>query len=241
MSGHFVTAIILAGGTGKRLGGEVPKQFLDLAGDPLLVHSLSTFQGSQRVDAIVVVLPESRPRFIDEMIALPKVCSVTNGGETRQASLGQGLQCLPDETDVVMVHDAARPLMRDSLVHRVLEGLVEGSFHGAIPGIPIEDSIKEVSISKQVLRTRAREGIWRAQTPQAFLRGPLEDSLARADAEYFLADDCSELLLRAGYTVVAVDGDSWNLKVTRPLDLALCERILESRKTAKSPPIEPPP
>lgn len=238
MSGPFVTAIVLAGGTGERLGGEVPKQFLDLAGDPMLVHSLSTFQGSKPVDAVVVVLPESRPRFIDQMIAMPKVCSVTNGGETRQASLGQGLHCLPDETDVVMVHDAARPLMRDSLVHRVLEGLT-GSVHGAIPGIPIEDSMKEISLSKQVLRTRSREGIWRAQTPQAFLRGPLEDSLARADAEYFVADDCSELLLRAGYTVVAVEGDAWNLKVTRPLDLALCERILESRKTAQSRPIEP--
>lgn len=238
MSDHFVTAIVLAGGTGERLGGEIPKQFLDLAGDPMLVHSLSTFQASKSVDAVVVVLPEIRPRFIDQVIAMPKVCSVTNGGETRQASLAQGLHCLPDETDIVMVHDAARPLVRDPLVQRVLEALT-GSIHGAIPGIRIEDSIKEVSLSRQVLRTRSREGIWRAQTPQAFFRGPLEDSLARADADYFQADDCSELLLRAGYTVVAVAGDSWNLKVTRPLDLALCERILESRRSAQSRPVEP--
>jgi 2-C-methyl-D-erythritol 4-phosphate cytidylyltransferase len=222
-----VTAVLLAGGQGFRAGSTTPKQFLDLAGRPLLVHSLLVFEATPEVTSVVVVLPDEVPDFVRGAIALPKVVSVTTGGAIRQASLAEGLACLPEETEVVVVHDAARPLVSPGLVGASLEALAD--WDGVVVAVPVEDAVKEVSSTSEIVRARTRSGLWRAQTPQVFLREALEDALARADAEGLVADDCSELATRAGYRVRVVPGDPWNLKVTRPQDLALCERIIESR------------
>lgn len=203
------------------------KQFVDLAGKPVIVHSLLAIEAAPEIDAIVMVLPVDRPGFIEQEIASSKVCSITNGGESRQASLSQGLVCLPEQTDIVVVHDAARPLVRPELVARVVRGIQAGH-HGCISGLPMDDAVKEVSASGEIFGSRSKNGLWRAQTPQAFLRTPLEDALARADAEGIEAEDCSELLVRAGYRVSTVEGDVLNIKVTRPKDLWLCENILTS-------------
>jgi 2-C-methyl-D-erythritol 4-phosphate cytidylyltransferase len=198
----------------------------------MFVHPLEALDRAARVSAIVVVLPEERPDFVDEHLSKEKICSIANGGASRQVSLGQGLECLPEETTVVLVHDAARPLLDRRLIDRVLDGF-DGSFHGVISAIPMDDSIKEVSDAREILSARARRSLWRAQTPQAFLRDSLEDALARADAEGIDCDDCSELLTRAGYRVKVVEGDPWNLKVTRPKDVSLAEAILAARADAK--------
>lgn len=225
MTGGFVTAILLAGGSGKRIGG-VPKQFLDVGGRPMLVHSLLALEATARVSAVVVVLPEVSPPFVGEAIALPKVRSVAIGGSTRQASLGEGLICIPDETAVVLVQDAARPLLTPGLVDRVLDGF-DGSCEGVVCAIPVDDALKSVSLADQtVLESRSRSSLWRAQTPQAFLRACLEDSLARADARGLASEDCSEMAVRAGYKVRVVRGDRGNLKVTEQEDLRLCEALL---------------
>lgn len=221
-------ALLMAAGRSERFGGDLPKQFLELAGEPMLIHSIRAFSSTDEVDSIVVVLPQQRPAFVDEAIGLPKVVSVAAGGATRQASLGRGLVCVPDETSVVVVHDAARPLVRPALIRSVLEGL-GGSFDGIICGLAVEDALKEVSRDHEILRSRSRGGLWRAQTPQAFAREPLEGALARADAEGIACDDCSELLTRAGYRVGVVPGDPWNLKATGPEDLALLESLLARR------------
>jgi len=224
----FVTAVVLAGGKGARMGQELPKQFLDLGGRPVLLHSLEALESCRDVDATVVVLPDTRPSFIDSEIDLPKVCSVAIGGETRQSSLSQGLVCLPEQTDVVLVQDAARPLVTRALISKVLSG-IDGAFHGAIAALPMEDAIKEVAESDEILGSKTKQGLWRAQTPQVFLRASLEDALARADANGIETEDCSELLVRAGYRVKAIEGDPSNIKVTRPEDLRICESILASR------------
>lgn len=230
-AGQHVTAVLLAAGSGQRAGGAVPKQFLDLAGRPMLVHSLLAFEASERVTSVVVVLPEERPLAVEQAVALPKVWSVASGGPTRQASLAEGLACLPEQAAVVLVHDAARPLVSAGLVERVLEG-VGGVYEGAIAAVPVDDAVKEVSAGGEILQARPRTGQWRAQTPQAFLRECLEDSLARADAEGVVCEDCSEMATRAGYRVRVVMGDPFNLKATRPRDLWLCERILAARVAA---------
>jgi 2-C-methyl-D-erythritol 4-phosphate cytidylyltransferase len=203
------------------------KQFMDLSGKPVLIHSLNVIESAQEIDAAVLVLPQDRPRFIDQEIDQPKVCSITGGGPTRQASLSQGLVCLPDETDIVVVHDAARPLASPALFGSVVNGIRQG-FHGCVAALTMDDAVKEVSSSGEIHGSRSKTGLWRAQTPQAFLRSPLEDALTRADAEGIEAEDCSELLIRAGYRVSVVEGEVSNLKVTRPKDLWLCESILAS-------------
>ncbi|MGH2768224.1 MAG: 2-C-methyl-D-erythritol 2,4-cyclodiphosphate synthase, partial [Actinomycetota bacterium] len=136
----------------------------------------------------------------------------------------------------VMVHDAARPLLSSELVGRVLEALERGGADGVVCAIPLEDAIKEVSEQHGIARSAPREGLWRAQTPQAFRRDCLEDALARAEADGFVAADCSELATRAGHRVTVVEGDPWNLKVTRPEDLALCETILTVRAASVGDP-----
>lgn len=223
----FVTAVVLAGGSSSRMPNGLQKQFVDLAGKPLITHSLLAIESAPEVDATVVVLPADRPAFIDQEINLPKVCSVTTGGNSRQSSLSQGLVCLPEQTEIVVVHDAARPLVRPTLFSKVVNGMQSGE-HGCVTGLPMDDAVKEVSASGEVYGGRTKRGLWRAQTPQAFVRSSLDDALARADAEGVEAEDCSELLVTAGYRVSIVEGDVWNIKVTRPKDLWLCESILAS-------------
>lgn len=227
----FVTAILLAAGRGSRAGSELPKQFLELAGRPMLLHPIETLRASARVSALVIVLPEERPPAIDEALDLPEVASITAGGPERQSSLGEGMVCIPDETSIVLVHDAARPLLRPELIDRVLDAL-DGAHHGAICAVAVDDAIKEVSADSEILAAKARNGLWRAQTPQAFLRESLEDALARTEADGVSCEDCSEMLTRAGYRVKVVEGDPWNLKVTLPKDLSLAEYILRARKEA---------
>lgn len=227
----FVTAVLLGGGRGKRTGDETPKQFLDLAGRPMVAHALGTLDASPRVSAVVVVLPEDRPRFVEEHLDKEKLVSIATGGPTRQASLSCGLECLPEDTAIVLVHDAARPLVTNMLIEKALDGF-DGGCHGVVCAIRADDAIKEVSEDGDVLAARNREGLWRAQTPQVFLRDSLEDALARADADGIEVEDCSELLTRVGYRVRIVEGDPWNLKVTRPTDIALAEAILTARVDA---------
>jgi 2-C-methyl-D-erythritol 4-phosphate cytidylyltransferase len=231
----FVTAVVLAGGSGERFGADVAKQFLDLAGRPMLAHALAAMERTRQVTATVVVLPVERPPFVDLALkGLAKLSSVTNGGPTRQASLGEGLICLPEETEIVLVHDAARPAVQPSLIARVVAALEDGDGphaidtpnDGAVPAVPVDDALKEVTSEGLVVGRRSRAGLWRAQTPQGFRRECIEDALARADAEGTLCEDCAEMVVRAGYRVRVVPGDPINLKATRREDLRLLEALL---------------
>lgn len=228
MNGPHVTAIVLAAGRSERAGGLAPKQFLDLAGRPLVAHSLEVFESSLEISSIVLVLPSEHRAYLEEPLDSPKLESIAIGGELRQDSLAQGMVCLPEATDVVLVHDAARPLVTQDLVERVLSGL-KPPFDGSICVVDEEDALKEVSPEAEVMGFRSKHGFKRAQTPQAFSRGPMEDAIARVAASGETCEDCSEMLTRAGYRVRTVPGDHWNIKVTRTSDLGLCERILEAR------------
>lgn len=232
------TAILLAGGKGERLGGDTPKQFLELAGKPLFWHSLDVFEGSPFVDAVVLVVPSGAfdwpPLNQDEVNQderFPKVFAVITGGETRQGSVAQGMANLPEGTEIVLVHDAARPLLEGGLIESLLSQL-NAACEGAIPAIPLEDAIKRVASDGFVEAEVDRREIWRVQTPQAFWREPLEESLRAAQGLAIDAPDCSHMLTRAGYRVKIVQGDPLNLKVTRPADFHLAEMILHGRQPA---------
>jgi len=227
-SGPFVTAILLAAGAGHRFGSAGPKQFEHLAGEPMFVHPLRVLVGDIRIDSIVVVLPAVRTPEVDEAARLPKVSASTRGGTTRQDSLAKGFAYLPAQTEVVLVHDAARPLVTEDLVGALLDGLDE-TCEGVIPGLPLEDAIKEVSPEGMVVRGLARRSVWRIQTPQVFRRAILEECLAAAVADDFAASDCSELLTRRGSPVKIIPGTPANFKITLPEDLALAEAVLKGR------------
>lgn len=231
MSEPNVTAILLAAGRGQRVGSEVPKQFLNLAGRPMLCHSARTLAASPRVGALVVAVP---PDACDapEVEGLDKVAAVVAGGATRQDSLHRALERLPDPTDTVMVHDAARPLLDGRLIDQLLDALDEDC-DGVIPAIPLEDTIKRVSADLMVQGELDRRGVWRVQTPQVFGRRVLQEALARAQAEGHQSTDCSQMLTRAGGRVRVVEGDPLNFKVTLAADLWLAEQIMKHREGAQ--------
>lgn len=219
-------AILLAAGDSVRLSGPVPKPFRHLAGRPVLEYSLAAFAAAAGVASIVIVVPGAQRESVAQSCSgAPRVCAVAAGGPTRQESVARGLACLPAGLDVVAVHDAARPLITPALIDAVLSA-VGGGFDGAIAAVPLDDAVKEVGDAGQILRPRSRAGLWRAQTPQAFRRSCLQDSLDQALTDAVPCDDCSEMATRAGYRVRVVLGDPRNIKLTRPADLEVCERLL---------------
>ena len=216
-------ALIAAAGAGERLRIDRPKAFAPLAGRPLLAESLERLDACPWVDAVVVAAPagwEEPAILLSEELATTKVVSCVTGGDSRTESVRAALAEVPDEALVVLVHDAARPLVDDALVERVLEPL-SGGFDGAVPVLPVSDTLKRVD-GGMVVETVSRDGLARAQTPQGFLAPVLRRALEGDLAE---ATDCASLVERIGGRVAAVDGDPRLLKVTTPEDLAIVEAL----------------
>jgi 2-C-methyl-D-erythritol 4-phosphate cytidylyltransferase len=221
-------ALLVAAGAGERLGIDRPKGFAPLAGRPLLAESLDRLDACPWVDAIVVAAPpgwEEPAILLAEELAATKVVSCVTGGGTRAESVRAALGDVPEEALVVLVHDAARPLVDDGVVERVLRPLGEG-FDGAVPAVPIPDTIKRVD-GGGVVETVDRGGLVGAQTPQAFLAPALRQAMAAGDVSE--ATDCASLVERAGGRVAVVDGDPRLLKVTTAADLAIVEALVGSR------------
>ncbi len=219
-------ALLVAAGVGERLGIDRPKAFASLGGRPLLAESLDRLDRSPWVDAIVVAAPagwEEPAILLAEELAATKVVSCVTGGATRADSVRGALEDVPDEALVVLVHDAARPLIDDAVIERVLAPLAEG-FDGVVPALAIPDTIKRVD-DGVVVETVARDDLVGVQTPQAFLAPALRRAFVGDLSE---ATDCSSLVERSGGRVAAVEGDPTLLKVTTSADLALVEMLLAS-------------
>jgi 2-C-methyl-D-erythritol 4-phosphate cytidylyltransferase len=219
-------AVLVAAGTGERLGLDRPKAFAELRGRPLLAESLERLDLCPWVDAIVVAAPagwEEPVILLSEELAASKVVSCVTGGASRAESVRAALAEVGEEALVVLVHDAARPLVDDAVVQRVLAPLGEG-FDGAVPVLPIPDTIKRVD-SGAIVETVSRDGLVGAQTPQAFLAPALRQAF---DGELAGATDCASLVERSGGRVAVVEGDPKLLKVTNTGDLPLVETMLPS-------------
>jgi 2-C-methyl-D-erythritol 4-phosphate cytidylyltransferase len=219
-------ALIAAAGSGERLGIDRPKAFAALGGRPLLAESIERLDRSELVDAVVVAAPagwEEPAILLAEELAASKVVACVTGGASRAESVAVAFSEVPDEALVVIVHDAARPLLEESVLERLLVPLGEG-FDGAVPVLPVADTLKRVD-GDVVAETVDRAGVVAAQTPQAFL----VPTFRRAVAAGGLGDatDCASLVERAGGRVAVVDGDPRLLKVTTPDDLALVEFWLD--------------
>lgn len=212
-----VWAILAAAGTGERLGLDRPKAFASLDDRPLIAESLERLDGSKWIEGIVVAAPpdwEEPCILVAEEVAAGKVAETVTGGATRTESVRNALAQVPEEAMVVLVHDAARPLVTDDVVERVVTAVGDG-WDGAVPGLPVSDTLKRVE-GEAVAETVDRAGLVVAQTPQAFLADVLRRALAGGDAS-----DCAALVEADGGRVRFVPGDRRLLKITEPADLEL--------------------
>jgi 2-C-methyl-D-erythritol 4-phosphate cytidylyltransferase len=213
-----VWAILVAAGRGERLGLDHPKAFAKLGEDPLLAEPLRRLDESGWVDAIVVVVPagwEEPAILLAEELGCGKVSACVAGGTTRADSVRAGLAEIPGDAVAVLVHDAARPLVTDDVVERVLAPLAEG-WDGVVPGLEVSDTLKRVDGDGRVVETVARDAVYAVQTPQAFPTDVLRRALAGGDS----ASDCAGSVEASGGRVKVVRGDPRLLKVTTADDLA---------------------
>ncbi len=222
-----VGVVIVAGGSGSRVGGGELKQLRWIAGRPMLLHSLQAFQARPDVAMVVCVLPRryagDPPPWLFQGDTDRLLISV--GGRTRAESVANGLEDLPAECRIVLVHDAARPLVTDGMIDRVIAEVRRG--HGAIAALPATDTLKRVDAGGRIVGTVPREGVWRAQTPQGFPREMIERAHreARAAGTHGDATDDAALCEALGLPVFVVQGSERALKVTEERDFARAEAI----------------
>lgn len=229
-----VFAILPAAGLGTRMAGPQPKQFLSLGGVPILIHSLRAFAAVQRVKAIYVAVRKSEMERVQAQVAdagFSGRVHVVEGGDSRQESVVHALDALTAETDdIVLVHDAVRPLIDAATIERTIDAVVE---HGAaIVALPAVDTIKQVERTAHgaiITSTIPREFIVQAQTPQGFRFGLLQSAMRDAIADGFVGTDEASVIERAGLPVAVVHGSQVNLKITQPGDLELAEFYLHQR------------
>jgi 2-C-methyl-D-erythritol 4-phosphate cytidylyltransferase len=216
------------------MGGAVPKQFLALGGEPLVVHSLRVLQASPAVDEILLAVPPADLDYCLNDLAVrygfSKITKVVAGGKERQDSVRHALEHVSEEAEIVVVHDAVRPFLTEGMVTEVVEAARRVG--GAIVALPMRDTVKQVGAERRIERTVDRQPLWLAQTPQAFRRDHLLAAHCKAYAEKVHATDDAFLFEWAGHPVVVVEGSGENIKVTRPEDMIIGEAILAARKTS---------
>ncbi|WP_337170622.1 2-C-methyl-D-erythritol 4-phosphate cytidylyltransferase [Gemmatimonas aurantiaca] len=220
-----VGVVIVAGGSGSRTGSTELKQFRWVSGKPALLHSVQAFMARPDVAVVVVVLPKAYaadpPPWLFQCDVDRLLVSV--GGAERHESVVNGLEDLPEEVVVAVVHDAARPLVTDETIDRVIAEARRG--HGAIAALPVVDTLKEVDDDGRIVRTVDRTRLWRAQTPQAFPRQLLEEAHIAAQRDRVGATDDAALLERLGHPVVVVRGSERGMKITEEADFARAEAL----------------
>ena len=236
MNPSKVAAIIPAAGSGIRMGLSSPKQFYELAGDPILVHTLRVFQQIEAIGHIVVVVPAENCPWVEDLVQsnhLTKVYRVIAGGNERQDSVLFGLKVLPDDVELVLVHDGVRPFVPVAVVEKCLQEAEKSG--AAMAAIQVKDTLKTVSRQKMIEKTIDRADVWQAQTPQVAKKSLLLEAYAlAAEKEDFIATDEAGLLELLGCPVKVVEGSEKNIKITRPEDLILAKAILmESEQVGK--------
>ncbi len=220
-----VWAVLAAAGRGDRLGLDRPKAFAPLGEGVLLAVPLQRLNDSEWIEGIVIAAPpdwEEPAILLAEELACEKVSSTVTGGDTRAESVRVALAEVPEEAAVVLVHDAARPLVTDEVIGRVLAPLSEG-WDGVVPAVPVQDTVKRVR-GDEVVETLEREDLRAAQTPQAFVASLLRTALGGDVAG---ATDCASLVEAARGRVRVVEGDPKLVKITEPADLELVARWLD--------------
>lgn len=217
------SVIITAGGMGKRMGG--PKQFLNIMGKPMVLWTIEAFKNTKCIDEIILVVAEE---FMDE--ALKFGLPTAKGGQERSDSVRNGLELVSDSSDIILIHDGARPLVTSEIIK---SAIAEARNSGAVVvGVPVKDTIKKVgSCELVVVSTPDREFLWQAQTPQAFKRDIIIEAYKKAKGP---ATDDSKLVEDLGLQVKMVMGSYENIKITTPDDLVFAEAVLRRRQNVQA-------
>jgi len=215
-----IWAVLVAAGRGERLGGDRPKAFVRLGELPLLAEPLRRLDECEQLDGVVVVAPagwEEPAILLAEELGASKVAACVTGGETRADSVRAGVGEVPGDASVILVHDAARPLLPGGMVETLLRALGDG-FDGAVPALAVTDTVKRTS-NGVVAETLERSELVSVQTPQAFTAVALRAALERASNSLLQAPDCASLVEANGGRIRVVEGDERLLKVTTQTDL----------------------
>ena len=223
----MVTAIFPAAGASKRMGGVMNKNFLELAGEPILLRTLKTFSQVERVNFFIVIVAAHEVETVEKLLRGTKGIKswvVTIGGSERQYSIANGLKLLPDDAEIILVHDAARPLISTRTINDVIDAAEK--FGGAIAAVPSKDTIKIVDAEGFVKHTPPRSELVAVQTPQGFRREILLQAYEKAATENFLGTDDSSLAERLGVKIKIVASDYQNIKMTTPEDMTIAESFL---------------
>ena len=226
----MISAIIVAAGKGVRMGTELRKQYLIVAGRPILSHTLHKFDVCTTVDQICLVVPSQDLSYCREHI-LPAACAkkpvhLVAGGSERQQSVFRGLMSLDQDEGLVAVHDGVRPLVDPPLIEACIRGAAESG--ACIPGIPVTDTVKKSNRQGRITVTVKRQGLWLVQTPQVFDYRIIVEAHDRAQREGFTGTDDASLVERLGYPVCIINGSKANIKVTTAEDLIMAAALLTS-------------
>lgn len=231
-------AIVPAAGHGERFGGTHKKQFLMLAGKPVFIHTLMTFQNSPSIDEIICVVPEEDLPETKALLAdyvLPKLIKVIAGGASRQDSVSAAMTLLKKkghDDDIVLVHDGVRPLVTTAFIEKIVEGVL--TFGAVAAARPVTDSLKEVTDGAVIQKSLARERIWAMQTPQGFYLSVLAEACQKGADDHFFATDEAMLVERLGIPILCIEGPSENIKITTGSDLKMAEFLLQNQNDSET-------
>ncbi|MBN1592476.1 MAG: 2-C-methyl-D-erythritol 4-phosphate cytidylyltransferase [Candidatus Coatesbacteria bacterium] len=228
---QFVSAIVVAGGSGERMGSEVEKPFIEILGVPMLFYSMQAIQDCEDISEMVLVVFKGGEERLDAaggVARFPKLTAIVEGGPRRQDSVFNGLAACDDRAEIVAVHDAARPMLRKEWLNSGINAL--GDCAGAIFAAPLTDTIKRSSPEGIVLETVPRDGLYAIQTPQIFTRDWLFRAHSRARLNGTIGTDDAALVEEIGGKIKILPGPPNNLKVTYQDDLLVLKAFLEARK-----------
>lgn len=227
---HFVSAIIVAGGSGNRMKSNQTKQMMTLCAKPVIVHTLSAFEASDYIDEIILVAKADELDLYPPLLrqyGITKVVKTIAGGDTRQDSVMAGFEAISEKTDYVAIHDGARPLITPEQIKQVLLSAFE--YRAATAATPATDSAKTANISAMIDRTVDRKTLWMVQTPQVFYANLYRAAAYTAKKDNFIGTDDTEIAEHAGFSAKLVDIGYENIKITTPIDLVKAEAILAYR------------
>lgn len=220
-------AIIVAAGSGTRIGSDKPKQFLEILGKPIIIHALEPFASCAAIDEIVLVLRENQVEAFEkiaERFSIQKIGQIVAGGPVRAASVLNGLNMVNSSAEIVAVHDGARPLVTADEISRTIEAAARTG--AACLVAPVTDTIKEV-LDEKIIGTVERSRLRRALTPQAFRVETLKKAFENTDLSESITDECY-LVEKLGVEIACVEGSPRNIKITHPGDLILAESFLKN-------------
>lgn len=226
-----VAAVIVAGGSGKRMGLGIKKQFIELEGKTILTHTTEVFNKSKVIDEIILVVgSDDRDKVKEEMLekyGFEKVSQIVEGGAERQDSVYNGLMAVSEDVKYVMIHDGARPFINEGVILRALEATKEK--RATVVAVPVKDTIKVINENMEVEGTPDRSTLWAVQTPQSFEKELLLEAYSFAKESQLQVTDDSMLVEAYGQKVYVVEGDYNNIKVTTTEDLVIGQAILKEK------------